>query len=338
MANNVLISGYIGFANFGDEALLSVLVTYLKSKGVNVCALSSNPELTSKTHKINALRYKNVFDIFKGVKNCDILFSGGGSLLQNATSNLNLFYYLFIIFLSLLLRKDVVIFAQGIGPIKGFFSKCLTRFVLKKCKLVTVRNQESRDLLSNWGVISSLVCDPAWELELPDYSPQGIVGIQLRPYKRLCECYMEKLGIGINSLFSDRKIQIFPFQNSLDFSVCNRFKETLKRINPKIDAEVVVRDSIKELVDDFSRLDYLIAMRFHSALLGLKFGVKTLPIVYDEKVESLAKELGINYLTFDDIADNDFFEIIKSVVDFKAVNRKTCFDWSRFDRILGVDL
>ena len=47
---------------------------------------------------------------------CDILVSGGGSLLQDATSVKSLFYYLWVIFMAQFYKKQVLIFAQGIGP------------------------------------------------------------------------------------------------------------------------------------------------------------------------------------------------------------------------------
>ena len=48
---------------------------------------------------------------------CDLLLSGGGSLLQDITSKRSLLYYLFILALGLLLKKKVMLFGQGIGPI-----------------------------------------------------------------------------------------------------------------------------------------------------------------------------------------------------------------------------
>ena len=48
-----------------------------------------------------------------------------------------------------LLGTKVIIFAQGIGPIYGKWWQRLTRFVLKRCDLVTVRDIYSQRILKN---------------------------------------------------------------------------------------------------------------------------------------------------------------------------------------------
>ena len=66
------------------------------------------------------------------IKNSDVLISGGGSLLQDSTSLKSLFYYLFVIFLAEHYKKKVIIFAQGIGPIKNPAGRFFTKKLLKK--------------------------------------------------------------------------------------------------------------------------------------------------------------------------------------------------------------
>jgi tripartite ATP-independent transporter DctM subunit len=56
--------------------------------------------------------------IARAVRRCDMLISGGGSLLQDVTSSKSLHYYLAIIRFAQLLGKKVFIYSQGIGPIE----------------------------------------------------------------------------------------------------------------------------------------------------------------------------------------------------------------------------
>ena len=59
----ILISGYYGFDNFGDEAILGVLINHLRGNDTTV--LSSNPEKTGRTHNVNSLNsviFITVFD------------------------------------------------------------------------------------------------------------------------------------------------------------------------------------------------------------------------------------------------------------------------------------
>ena len=59
MAKRALISGYVGFSNFGDDLIFLILTRHLKALGFDVSALSSNPALTQKAFKVNSYGYKN---------------------------------------------------------------------------------------------------------------------------------------------------------------------------------------------------------------------------------------------------------------------------------------
>ena len=129
----VLISGYYGFKNFGDEAILSVLVNHLKSKDANITVLSSDPEYTKSVYNVNSINSFDLKQVIKELKKTDILISGGGSLLQDATSLKSLIYYTGIIAVAKLFNKKIIIFAQGIGPVNNKFARLVTRNLLKMC-------------------------------------------------------------------------------------------------------------------------------------------------------------------------------------------------------------
>ena len=124
---NVAISGYYGFENFGDEAILKVLTEELKNCGHNVTVFSKRPDITSAKRGVNSVYTFSLGKVIKTLKNADVLISGGGSLLQDVTSTKSLFYYLFVIGAALFFQKDVIIFAQGIGPIKNPISRFITK-------------------------------------------------------------------------------------------------------------------------------------------------------------------------------------------------------------------
>ena len=98
--NKIVISGYYGFANAGDEAMLTSIVRALRGvqPEIDLTVISGNPAETSAKHKVKSIYRFNFFKIYNALKNADMLLSGGGSLLQDVTSLRSLFYYLFIIF------------------------------------------------------------------------------------------------------------------------------------------------------------------------------------------------------------------------------------------------
>ncbi len=327
----VLISGYIGFGNFGDETIFSCLVAFLKSRNIEVSALSGNPDMTSKAHSVKAYNYKSIPDVLKAIYSCDILFSGGGSLLQNNTSDKSLNYYLAIIKLAKMFGKKVVIFAQGFEGITGEKQINNVKKTLKKCDLITVRDEISKRFLDSLGIESKLLCDPVYSLKLPPYNPQGYVGIQLRKSNSMDPLFLENLSDGITRYFKGKKIKIYPFEKNYDMGICEEFAQILKRKQRDMSVEVVSNTSILHIIKEFSTLEYLIAMRFHACVLGAMYGIKTMPIIYDNKVLNMAKKENMPYIdcSFEKRLTNDFKDI--------EVNRtpiKKHFDWSVFEDII----
>ena len=314
----VAISGYYGFKNFGDEAILSVLVNHLKTfENADITVFSSDIEYTEKTYGVKAVKRFNLKDVIKTIQNCDVLVSGGGSLLQDVTSLKSLIYYAFIIALGLLFNKKVIIFAQGIGP------------------YVTVRDENSLKLLEKLGVKSELVCDPIYSLDIKSVPQNGVIGVQLREFKTMNFELLQKLALLIITKFSNKKIEIFSLQKTQDLQLCKRFEALIKSFNPEIETEIVEDDIVNRL----SRLEYLIGMRFHAVLVALKSGVKTCAINYDVKVEKIATDAGIPIISMD--AHENMEEIYQKMQNLnrdellRFANSKI-FDWAKFDELFGL--
>lgn len=337
-AKSVLISGYYGFDNFGDEAILGVLVKKLKEWDSNIVVMSKNPEKTAALYDVKTNFSFDIPKIISELKKCEVLVSGGGSLLQDVTSLKSLLYYLFIINMALFFKKKVIIFAQGIGPVRNKIGAYLTKITLKKCTFVSVRDVKSQRLLRRWGIDASLVCDPLFGLNLASSVHSGKVGVQLRSFKTLKEKLLVKLAGQINKDFSDKEIEIYSFQDGLDLEVCKHFELLLKKLNPEIKTKLIFNQTSAEILEKISKLDYMIAMRFHANLIALKYGIKTFAICYDEKVEKLAVEANIPYVSM--LANEDYkrlFEQLKSLDEsqLKEFSNSKHFDWSKFEEIIN---
>ena len=81
---NILISGYYGFDNIGDESILRTLVSSLREHipDCSLTVLSHNPASTREKYGVEAVDRMSPVAILRAVKGCDMLISGGGSLLQ----------------------------------------------------------------------------------------------------------------------------------------------------------------------------------------------------------------------------------------------------------------
>lgn len=337
-AKSITISGYYGFENFGDEAILRVLTEELKKYEYKITVFSKSPQTTSKKLTVNSINTFDIKNVINQLKNTDTLISGGGSLLQDTTSIKSLLYYLFVIRTAQFFKKDVIIFAQGIGPIKNCFGRFITKQLLKKCKYVTVRDKKSLELLNNWGIEADLVSDPVWNIELPKHSPQKRIGIQLREWQNVKDNYLEKLASNIIKDYADYKIEIYSFQDAIDIEISTKFEKILKEQNPNIKTQIIKACSIEETIQKFSNLDKLIAMRYHACLLALKFGIPTLAINYDPKVKKLAQRFAIPYSNIDEIENmsNLFNTLTKLEPTVILETSKTCyFDFTKIIKSLN---
>ena len=337
MVKKVCISGYYGFSNFGDEAILDVLVGYLKSKDAQITIFSGNPKQTSARHRVNCIKSFNIFSVINAIKKSDVLFSGGGSLLQDKTSLKSLLYYLFIIFCALFFKKEVVIFAQGIGPIKNIFARQMTKQALKNCNIVTVRDDGSLFLVRGWGIPAQKVCDPIWNIQTPPNFQKNKIGVQLRKDKFLNIAFLESLAEGISKNFKDYDVEIFSYQDSFDLEICKQFKNILIQKIPFCNIKIHSNLNNDEIIEKTADLKYMIAMRFHACLLALKYGIKTIAINYDIKVKTLAQEFSIPCMELTNPSVEACFGALKQLSReeiLEKTNQKQ-LDLSMFDRFVS---
>ena len=152
--SNIVVSGYYGSKNAGDEAMLAAMIEVLSELDpqTNITVISANPPDTKRRHGVEAVSWLSFSDIWKALRASDLLVSGGGSLLQNVTSRRSLYYYMAIIVLAFLAHRPVMLYAQGIGPIEGFWARTMMRLIGNGVRLITVRDHGSLAELEAMGI------------------------------------------------------------------------------------------------------------------------------------------------------------------------------------------
>jgi polysaccharide pyruvyl transferase CsaB len=150
----IAVSGYYGFKNAGDDAILMALVNTIRAlaPGAEITVLSNSPAETRQLYGVRAVNRWNPFGVIWALLRSDLLLSGGGGLLQDVTGVLSICYYLVVVALALAVGKPVVYYAQGVGPVRTRFGRWLARIVSNRVDLITVRDQASRDDLLAMGI------------------------------------------------------------------------------------------------------------------------------------------------------------------------------------------
>lgn len=307
--SRVVISGYYGFGNAGDEALLTAIIQSLRRHGrFEFIVLSNDPERTATEHGVRAIKRTAVGAIARALASSDALISGGGSLLQDLTSPFTVPYYLGLIYLAKLLRRRVVIYGQGIGPLRGGLARRLTRRVLNRCDLITVRDEASRQELERLGVRGAPVvvtADPVLSLEPPSPGDQPfiradrplggdrqgpLVGIFPREWRGR-EDYKTVLAKVADHL-ADRvgaAIALIPMQNPEDTRVCEEIRGLMRRPAVVLGGRHGVGDLLTGI---FPGLELVIGMRLHALIFAALSGVPMVGLSYDPKIDAFLEALG----------------------------------------------
>jgi len=300
---SVLISGYYGFQNAGDEAVLYSIVQALRSlmPGLAITVLSVQPEQTAAELQVDAVNRWQLPAVAAAVRRADLVISGGGSLFQDVTGPKSLLYYLGVVLLARLFRKPVAIYAQGLGPLQRPWSRWLTGRVLNRVQLITLRDSASRQLLEAIGVRRPpvyITADPVLSLEPAkmDLSPGRtrwqqlgltgpVAGIAVRSWRGVESCWPALARAADDLVAGGWQVLFLPFHFPADVDACRQVARLMQ--NPA----VVLRENIDlaTMMGLIGQLDILIGMRLHALILAAVMGVPFLALPYDPKVAAFAR-------------------------------------------------
>lgn len=165
----ILLWGGDSWVNHGDSAILSATIASLKQciPEAELLVTSARPKETSKLHNVPSIK-RTPGGMLKAIARCDLLLWGGGQLLQNASSKPFLFLQFCLLLTAKLMRKKVMCYAQGIGPITDPVSRSLAGTIVGSLDRITVRDLHSYNELKALGIRADLIqitADPAVDLE-----------------------------------------------------------------------------------------------------------------------------------------------------------------------------
>jgi polysaccharide pyruvyl transferase WcaK-like protein len=178
----VVVSGWYGIGNSGDEAILTVLVDQLEAMGIrDVEVLTLAPEAVTRRlgHRgvvgvddCDSYGVGGIKNLFNGrilakirqLRRARAFIFGGGSILRDNTSRNNIARLLDDIFLCWLLRVPIFFYALGVGPIETRSGRFLIGLACRCATTITVRDERSAALVRSLGIAAekvSVVTDPA---------------------------------------------------------------------------------------------------------------------------------------------------------------------------------
>jgi len=241
------------------------------SPGAEFVATAGDPVATQALHGCRAIGRQNPRELLEALRGCDVFLSGGGSLIQDVTSLRNVVYYTGLIRMARFSRKPVMVYAQGVGPLKRRLAQKLARAAFQGAKIVPVE----------------VTADPVWALK-----PGA--GIQktdhwiaaLRTWPGQPETAVRDVVAALRQAAGARHatLRFLPMQTAPDTAVL---------------AGLVGDDEIlptagrhpRDLVALAGSGSLLIGMRLHALIFAASQGIPVIALDYDPKVTAAAKLL-----------------------------------------------
>ena len=328
----ILVSGYYGFNNSGDDALLKAIIADLKKykESPNIVVLSANPNETARSYRVKAINRFNLIGIMRHMKKAEMLISGGGTLIQDGTSTKSLWYYLSVIRLALKNGLKVMLYSNGIGPLNKASNANQTAKVLNKVNLITLRDEASYKTLREIGVTvpeTLVTADPVFGLDCADKErgkrlleeagvPKGnrILGVSVRRWQdsgrdfekavaAACDYAAEKYGM----------YPVFiPMQPEKDMPV----SQSIIRLMKAKASAISGRRSVEDIMSIFGCLDMCIGMRLHSLIYSAAAGVPLIGLAYDPKIVSFMAYTHQNlYINVHELKEKELCRMVDECMD-----------------------
>ncbi len=314
----VLICGAYGKGNAGDDAILRAIVNEMRTidPDMPVCVMSRRPVDTALDYRVDSIFTFDVFKMHARMRRAAVYINGGGSLIQDITSNRSLYFYLYTLAAAKRRGARVMMYGCGIGPVisernRRRAARVLNRYV----DTITLREDDSRAELQMMGVTHphiAMAADPA--LTLSPASDEAIdaaftsAGIPPRG-NYLCLCVRNWPGfeaavpVIAQSVKYAREahgleLVILPIEMPKDATAGDAVVRAL------VDAPYVFRQRFdtETTIGIISRMKCVLSMRLHALVFAAREGVPNAGIVYDQKVKGFMRYMHADlYIDLDNI-------------------------------------
>ena len=330
MSKRVLIGGYYGRNNLGDDALLTAIIASLRKQNSNLqfIVASFDPESTREQFQVESVHWREITELAKSVQRSDLVLVGGGGLFQDywgvetqtyfRKTHGGITTYGTLSKLAHLFGKPCMLYAVGVGPLYSMEAREQTKEVFSQCTAVTLRDQNSRELITQiGGDIDSanliVTADPVFSLEpsqddykkvtelisqYPRMAGSPLIAVSLRYWEReiAMEQWVSSLAAQLDIFIQTCNAQIIltPFQidaesDFTDDLALNRvFANKISSSQNVFLVDKVL--SAAEMQALYQHCDLVVAMRLHAAILALNAATPVIAFSYDPKVQSMMEE------------------------------------------------
>jgi polysaccharide pyruvyl transferase CsaB len=312
---NILLRGYYGYKNSGDDALFYTIVKKITEfSNVKFTILSKSSLYYPKDCTNLTFNNPSWRNILKGIFKSDLLIFGGGSQIQDHGKmrlQLSLLKTYIIVVLMKLLNKKVIFLGVSIGPLETKIGKKIGKLILSKADYIVIRDELSFEYLKKINfdnqkikLIPDLAINLVESLNINKKKINNkkiILGINLMPFFSMVKNNREKekkiletISSSINIIVKehpDIEIRMFSFQEDEevnDYYLLKIFQEMIERESS------IIRYQSNPLIlmEEISKCNRFIGMRLHSSIFAYACDVPQLILSYHPKCKGFAKSVG----------------------------------------------
>jgi len=328
MTRRMLLAGYFGFGNLGDEAILAGLAAGLEHRfpGVQLVVTSGDPDRTQREHSgIQATPWNDIERLIDAARRSSLIILGGGGLFHDywpadtdkllTIDQAGLSFYASIPVLAHLLGKPCAVLGVGVGPLESQAARDLAAASLSCASEIMVRDADSQKLLEELGLTAvklggdlALLIEPAPDAQVEAFLRQAgvpagseLMALNLRYWDfgvdpaelpvvvaRTLDEILEETGLHCVFIPFQRE-RVTPHED--DWTVLQSARRAMAR-----KSQVTLFDQVpspKIVRGIYRRCRFALGMRLHSAIFSTAAGVPTLALAYDPKVRSWMSSVGM---------------------------------------------
>ncbi len=302
--NSVVIAGYYGFENAGDELILSALIHKVRAEqpGAEITVLTFRLHETAERHAVQTVNRWHPWAWVGPLSRARRFILGGGGLLQETTGIWNHVYYLGLLWVAKFFGCRNEITAIGVDPIANGFNRWITRLTFGMVvDSASVRDTDSRKALEAAGVFFPVkeVRDLVFGLPVAhtqkDRAKESRIAIAVAPWSRrtgwehdlayLADRIAGQWNIGVDFLV------FFPEQDAPIAHKAAGLAHT--------PVHVRLWHHPGEVLTWMADYDLVISMRYHALVLAALSEKAFIGWGYERKVRTLCRDFGQPMWTFE---------------------------------------
>lgn len=315
-------AGTAAWWNAGDEAIFVAMIQQLKTRfpGAEIGVVSANPAGALVGYQVREIPFKNITEIIEFARQSDLLILGGGGLFYDhwgfsidkmlTPDHVGVGIYVGFSLLSTLLNKPLMLYSVGVGPLISDEAKHYTRLAFEQAHAITVRDNESKDLLVSLGIAAKKIqvtADPVWNF--PDISTDvakdliqqidahlssPVLGVAVRPWNNPGNAEWEIEVARALDAFIEREhgtVLFIPFHKDAGSESVDDYiqSQKIRGLMKHADSAHIFSANIglEKKISILRHCDVVLGMRLHANILAMRYGIPAVGLAYDPKVTNL---------------------------------------------------